>query len=550
MTTETVSPASTDVTAAAGDPPVSPPPPLDELRRRDALRRARRQRLVIGLILVLAVAGGLASLFATSGRSSAENDSLVFYRVRPRDFPVTVTERGVLESQSNVQVICEVDDVPGDSIYGTPILWLIENGTSVEKGDLVVELDASAHIERIDQQEVDTTYAQGQFIARSLDYDNRVTNNETMRANAQLRLETAKLELQQFEDEQGGTFQIALQKVEMDIQQREARHIIDQRNLVGTEHLHELGYKGKGDLAQARLKALQAQKGWQREIARRRELVEYDYLRSRLQLEGAVASAERDLLQTERNNRAALAQQKVWLKMAEMGKFWNEKRLARFKEQLEKCKIYAPQSGMVAYHVEASRWGSSSAIAEGVAVRYRQPILSIPDLKCMQVKTAVHESVIDSVKAGMTASVRLDAFPDRIYSGTIASVDVLPDPGGWLASDTKVYTTVVTIDEEVSGIKPGMTAVVEIHIDLSHNVLCIPIQAIVQRGRSTWCYVSEDGRATKRPLEIGRVNDKFAEVLGGLAEGDRVVLNTASLLATDPGEQRQIAPDLVRPSNF
>ena len=44
---------------------------------------------------------------------------------------------------------------------------------------------------------------------------------------------------------------------------------------------------------------------------------------------------------------------------------------------------------------------------------------------------------------------------------------VLPDPGGWLSSDTKVYKTVVTIDEEVDQIKPGMTAVVEIHIDSS-----------------------------------------------------------------------------------
>ena len=59
--------------------------------------------------------------------------------------------------------------------------------------------------------------------------------------------------------------------------------------------------------------------------------------------------------------------------------------------------------------------------------------MTIPDLKHMQVKTAVHESVVDRVKMGLTATIRLDAFPDRIYRGEVESVAVLPDPGGWLA---------------------------------------------------------------------------------------------------------------------
>jgi RND family efflux transporter MFP subunit len=285
-----------------------------------------------------------------------------------------------------------------------------------------------------------------------------------------------------------------------------------------------------------------------REVARRRELLEYNYTRSRMQLEGALQSAERALIQVERDNSADLAQAKAWKDSSEQSLEREEERLERYREQLDKCKIYAPQDGMVAYHVESSRWGSSSKIEEGVAVRDRQPILSIPSLNLMQVKTSVHESVVDRVKVGMPATVRLDAFPDRQYEATVDSVAVLPDPGGWLSSDTKVYKTIVTINDEldpdIAKLKPGMTAVAEIHINHLTDVICVPVQALVQRADETWCYVDEGDGPERRSVEVGQTNDKFVEITSGLEIGDQVVLNPSAILGSDAEESpNQIAPD-------
>jgi RND family efflux transporter MFP subunit len=215
-------------------------------------------------------------------------------------------------------------------------------------------------------------------------------------------------------------------------------------------------------------------------------------------------------------------------------------RLERYTEQLEKCKIYAPQDGMVAYHIERSRRGGSTSIAEGVAVRERQPLLTIPDLKRMQVRTAVHESVVDQVRAGQRATVRMDAYPEKVYEATVDSVAVLPDPGGWMSSDTKVYETVITIDDDVDGLKPGMTAVVELHIDYLTDVLCVPVQALVQRGDLTWCYTMSGGSIEQRFVEQGRSNDKFIEIREGLSQGDTVVLNPSAVLEQMP-ESEQLA---------
>ena len=318
------------------------------------------------LVYVTLTVGGCLCLIAAlaSLRSEAEqvDGEFVYFTVRKGDLPITVTERGALESQNDVEVICEVDDVHGDGIDGTPILWIIENGKSVKKGDLLVELDSASHLERVDKQILETEQARANEIQARVNYENRITRNQTAQAKALLDVEMYGLGLNQYEDENGGTYQIEVQTVELSIQEQEARQEIEDRNLAGVERLHELGYKSKGDLAQAELRALRATSALRREEAERVELTKYDYRMKRMSLEGKRDTAKRKLKQVEVENGALLAQAKAWKDSAELSLKREEERLARYREQLEKCKIYAPQDGMVAYYTEANRWGQSRAL--------------------------------------------------------------------------------------------------------------------------------------------------------------------------------------------
>jgi HlyD family secretion protein len=141
----------------------------------------------------------------------------------------------------------------------------------------------------------------------------------------------------------------------------------------------------------------------------------------------------------------------------------------------------------------------------------------------MQVRTAVHESVVDQIRPGLPTTVRLDAFADRTIADRSSRSLFCRTLVGYLSSDTKVYETVVTIDEDVEQLKPGMTAVVEIHVDRLVDVISIPVQAVVQIQKQTWCYVDQQGHRYAAPLKLGRSNEKFVEILEGLAEGERVL---------------------------
>jgi RND family efflux transporter MFP subunit len=255
-----------------------------------------------------------------------------------------------------------------------------------------------------------------------------------------------------------------------------------------------------------------------------------------LQLEGNLETAQRKLEQVVINNDAQLAQTEAALQAAIESLKKEQELLERYREQVDKCKIFAPQDGMVAYAVSRSRY-SQEEIREGATVRPRQQILSLPNLSIMQVKTSVHESVLDQIEEGLKAVIRVDAFPDRVYQGTVKSVAVLPDQGGWFSPDTKVYETIVTIDEEVKQLKPGMTAVVEIDVDRLENILSVPVQAIVQVAKQTYCFVEVDDKPERRSVKLGRSNDKFVHVTEGLNVGDRVVLNPMAIV--DEKEQEQ-----------
>jgi len=511
-------------------------------RRSDAAAGSARRlrRFAFVAVPVLGIAAAVAALLDGDGAGAI----LIHYTVRRGDLEISVTERGNLEAQEQTSVMCEVEDIDGDGIRGVPIVWIIPNGSSVKEGDLLVELDSAGLQERLDQQVLDTEAARSLLIQAEVKHENQKTQNETRLAEAKLQVELSLLALQQFEDEDGGTFQIDLQDIELQIQEAQAGKLIEETNLEGVEQLYELGYRSSGELAQARLSALKAERQLATAISRKKELVEYQYRKTKLELEGALASARRSLEQVQRDNDALLAQAKAALDAAKESFSKEDERLKRYRNQLAKCKVYAPREGMVAYATDSDYWRRQE-VREGAAMRFRQTILTIPNLRRMQVSTAVHESVLDQIRPGLPVSVRVDAFPGRTYAGSIRSVAVLPDEGSWSSADTKVYRTIVTIDEEVENLKPGMTAVVEIHVDRLRNVLSVPVQAIVQIGKETWCYAGDGGRPERRPIELGRTNLKLVEVRNGLEEGDRVVLNPDALF--DESEEKRKADEAEPP---
>ena len=144
----------------------------------------------------------------------------------------------------------------------------------------------------------------------------------------------------------------------------------------------------------------------------------------------------------------------------------------------------------------------------------------------MQVKVGIHESMVERVHAGLKAVVTL---PDRTLDAEVSNVATVTKPAGWWTGNVVKYDTVIDLPSD-AGLKPGMSAEVEVILAVHPDVLLIPVAAVVETEDGVFCWVQGELEPEKRLIELGDSNDVFIEVLAGLKEGEEVILNPTALV--------------------
>ena len=114
--------------------------------------------------------------------------------------------------------------------------------------------------------------------------------------------------------------------------------------------------------------------------------------------------------------------------------------------------------------------------------------------------------------------------------GHVESIDLLATRSS--SSGISYFFTVVTLDTIPRGLKPWMSAEVEIATERRVDVLAIPLGAYgFERGRDV-CYVVSEHGIERRVIQTGQTTSEMVEVTEGLEEGEHVVLDPAQF---DPG---------------
>jgi len=209
----------------------------------------------------------------------------------------------------------------------------------------------------------------------------------------------------------------------------------------------------------------------------------------------------------------------------EAGLAMEKKRKKRAEEEFAACVIKADKGGLVIYP-SAAAWKRTPDITEGATVRKDQVLLLMPDLSKMQVKVGIHESIVDRIRPGLKAIVTL---PDRRLEAEVSKVASVTKPAGWWTGNVVKYDTIIELPA-VEGLKPGMSAEVEVIMARHKDVLTIPVAAVVETDEDDFCWVKTPEGTQRRSLQLGDSNDVFIIVEAGLKEGDEVVLNPTAFI--------------------
>jgi membrane fusion protein, heavy metal efflux system len=152
---------------------------------------------------------------------------------------------------------------------------------------------------------------------------------------------------------------------------------------------------------------------------------------------------------------------------------------------------------------------------------------TISDLSHVWVMCDVYENDLKNVRLGEFADVRLNAYPDRVFSGRISNIGPILDP--------TIRTAKVRLQLENPGImRVGMFATATFRGDTKVKHAAIPATSILHLHDRDWAYMPA-GKDTFRRVEVtsGKMlPGNMQEVLSGVAPGDRVVLNALVLQNT------------------
>jgi len=139
----------------------------------------------------------------------------------------------------------------------------------------------------------------------------------------------------------------------------------------------------------------------------------------------------------------------------------------------------------------------------------------------------IYEYESSQVKIGQTIKVTSKAFPDKIFNGTIRSIDAILDPG------TRSLRVRAELENPDSLLRPESFVNAEININLG-NLLSVPKEAILDTGIRQIAFIdSGSGRFEPREVKLGEETDDFYQVISGLSAGDKVVTSANFLIDSE-----------------
>ena len=162
--------------------------------------------------------------------------------------------------------------------------------------------------------------------------------------------------------------------------------------------------------------------------------------------------------------------------------------------------------------------------AEGAYVSSSMPVAVIDGADQMKITASVSEALVPKLTIGDTAEVSVSAA-DQIFNATIRSVERSAN------LQTKLYTVVLTVPADVSGLLSGMFADVTFRTDVVEKAIVVPTEAILTSNDTQYVYVVEEDTAKYVEITTGMTGSGVTEVTSGLSAGQKLVTVGQSYLA-------------------
>lgn len=200
-----------------------------------------------------------------------------------------------------------------------------------------------------------------------------------------------------------------------------------------------------------------------------------------------------------------------------------EANVAEVQQDLQAVTIRSPIAGTVV----------DLPVVAGQTLGNNGLVATVADLRRMQATVLVNEIDIPQVRVGQETEIRVDALHGRMFRGEVTQVGQMPGDDNNIVT----YPVVSVLPNREGQLRPGMTVDVNIVLGKSEAALVVPVEALVEAGGRTVVLApgaaadGQAGRPETRPVQVGLRNDTLVEIVGGLEEGDKILVPQAAGVA-------------------
>lgn len=241
-----------------------------------------------------------------------------------------------------------------------------------------------------------------------------------------------------------------------------------------------------------------------------------------------------------------------------------EGQLSQIRQELTKTSIFSP--------IDGSLSALTSKLGERVVATAQfagTEILRVANLDDMEVNAKVNENDVVHIQVDHPAVIRIDAYPDRTFVGSVKHIaSTATVTGTGTSEEVTNYEVKIRIIEPGVPLRPGMSATTDIQTATVRDVLAVPIQSVTVRTRNDGesldalqkkrdleeketgsitaqsslgerdnlqrvVFLKKGNRAEQRPVTTGLSDNAWLEIKSGLAANDEVITGTYSAISRD-----------------
>ena len=228
--------------------------------------------------------------------------------------------------------------------------------------------------------------------------------------------------------------------------------------------------------------------------------------------------------------------------------------------ELSRTRIESPIDGLIVRrNIE-----QGETVVTGTMNNAGTVLLQIADMSIIEAEVEVDETDIPFVQIGQQAKIKIDAIPDKTFTGKVTEVGnspIVQAAAGQTGQTATNFKVTVTIDGQIPEVRPGFTCTADITTATRSKAVAVPIQAMAVReliydaaGKivpqpkadpkaknaprpnasdplpagqtrkdTEGVFLIKEAKATFVPVKTGIAGDKYFEVLNGLKAGDEVI---------------------------